>query len=162
MMVNELVVFDNEEAKSKWYITNDDVMGGLSTSSIQKDGAGLTVFSGEVSTDNNGGFAMARMPVNIDLKSNSKIVLTLNGDGKKYQLRIKSKKYQRYWYVQNFVAKKGLQTIELSLGEFYPSFRGYALDLDNFSHQKIREIAILIGNKKDERFELGIKRIVIK
>jgi hypothetical protein len=44
----------------------------------------------------------------------------------------------------------------------YPSFRGRKLDAPNFSHDNIEEIVFLIGNKKNERFELIIDKIALK
>lgn len=162
-MNNEVVIFDKEMKSKKWYITNDDVMGGLSNSSVKISSEGAAIFSGDVSTENNGGFAMARLPLAIDFNENkSKIVLTIVGDNKEYQLRIKSKTYQRYWFVQKFYAKKGMQNIVLPLKDFYPSFRGYQLDMENFSANRIKELAILIGNKKDETFSLQINKIIIE
>ena len=160
---NEIVIFDKDKNDQKWFITNDDVMGGISNSTMKIDESGFAIFSGKVSIDNNGGFAMTRLPLDIKLNDQkSKIILMIDGDDKEYQLRIKSKKNQRYWFVQPFYAKKGLQEIELSLKKFRPSFRGYQLNLENFSDNEIRELAILIGNKKNESFSLKIKKIIIQ
>ncbi len=160
---NDVVIFDKQKSSAKWYTTNDDVMGGVSTSSLRRLADGSALFSGTVSTANNGGFAMVRLPLNIKLsEENSKIILTVKGDGKKYQFRIKSKRYQRYWYVQTFQTSNTLQEIELPLDDFYPAFRGYRLNSDNFSADQLKEIAILIGNKKDESFSLEIEKMIIR
>ncbi|WP_299160187.1 CIA30 family protein [uncultured Tenacibaculum sp.] len=162
-MNDEIVIFDKAQSSQKWYITNDVVMGGLSKSTMKVDKAGKAVFSGEVSIENNGGFAMTRLPLNVKLDSKkSKIVLQLKGDGKKYQLRLKSSKNQRFWYVKTFQTTNKDQIIELPLSEFYPSFRGYKLDLGNFSGDKLKEVAILVGNKKNESFNLEIEKIIIR
>ena len=148
---------------NQWYQTNDDVMGGISNSKMSLNNYGNGVFSGKVSTDNNGGFAMTRLPVNISIDNHkSKIVLKLKGDGKKYQYRIKSKNNQRFWYVQSFQTSKKNEEIELPLSEFYASFRGYKLDIGNFNSSTISEVAILIGNKKNEEFKLEIDKITIQ
>jgi hypothetical protein len=160
---NEIVIFDKNLKAQKWYITNDNVMGGISNSTMEIDTNGSALFSGEVSTDNNGGFAMTRLPLDLEIDNKkSKIILTIIGDDKQYQLRIKSKKYQRYWYVQKFYAKRGAQEIVLSLKDFYPSFRGYQLNKENFDGASIKELAILIGNKKNESFSLKINKIIIE
>ena len=162
-MNDEIVIFDKAQSSQKWYITNDVVMGGLSKSIMKVDKGGKAIFSGEVSIENNGGFAMTRLPLNLKLDSKkSKIVLQLKGDGKKYQLRLKSNENQRFWYVQTFQTINKDQVIELPLSEFYPSFRGYKLDLGNFSGDKLKEVAILIGNKTNESFSLEIEKIIIR
>jgi hypothetical protein len=123
----------------------------------------MEFFSGAVSTDNNGGFAMTRLPLNIKLtKDSEKIIIRAKGDNKKYQFRIKSSYNQRYWYVQSFQTTDKMENIELKLKDFYPSFRGYPLDRENFSSLKITEVAILIGNKKNEKFKLVIDKLTIE
>ena len=44
----------------------------------------------------------------------------------------------------------------------YPAFRGRKLAMDNFSSEIIEEIAILIGNKKEQQFMLEIDEIYLK
>lgn len=162
-MNDEIVIFDKNTNNQNWYITNDDVMGGVSNSSMKLDETKKMVFSGTVSLDNNGGFAMTRLPVNINLEDKkTKLVLKLKGDGKEYQFRIKSKSNQRFWYVQSFKTTTKITEIELPLADFYAAFRGYKLNEDNFSATTITEIAILIGNKKNEAFKLEIEKIALK
>ncbi|CAM1363379.1 Complex I intermediate-associated protein 30 (CIA30) [Tenacibaculum sediminilitoris] len=159
----EIIIFDKDNNTQRWYVVNDTVMGGISSSSIKIDTNGKAVFSGEVSTENNGGFAMTRMPTNINLnKQHSKIVVRVKGDGKQYQLRLKSNESQRYSYVQVFRTNTQEQEIILPLIGFYPAFRGRKLNFGNFSANQIKEVAILIGNKKDEDFSLEIIKIAIQ
>lgn len=161
----ELTIFNfNKDTDiNEWYQTNDDVMGGISNSKMSLNNYGNAVFSGRVSTANNGGFAMTRLPVNISVDdSKSKIVIKLKGDGKKYQFRVKSKNNQRFWYVHTFLAPNEMKEIEIALKDFYPSFRGYKLDIGNFNSSTISEVAILIGNKKNEEFKLEIDKITIR
>ncbi|WP_237274382.1 CIA30 family protein [Tenacibaculum ovolyticum] len=162
-MNDEIIIFDKNSSNQSWYITNDDVMGGVSNSSMKLDEEKKMIFSGNVSLDNNGGFAMTRLPLNINFNTDkTKVVLKLKGDGKKYQFRIKAKNNQRFWYIQSFQTSKSTEEIELPLHKFYASFRGYKLNVDNFSETTITEIAILIGNKKNEKFKLEIERITLK
>ncbi len=166
-MNNEITVFDFSKSKDankgRWFQTNDDVMGGISTSKMEVSTNGYGVFSGAVSTANNGGFAMTRLITKIEIpETYTKIVVYIEGDGKKYQCRLKSKKYQRFWYVKSFQTSGEKEKIEIPLKDFYPSFRGYQLDMENFQENIIREIAFLIGNKKNESFTLKINKIVLQ
>ena len=52
--------------------------------------------------------------------------------------------------------------MEISLSNMYPSFRGRKLALPNFSSKNIEEITFLIGNKKEESFQLEIDKIYLK
>lgn len=155
--------FSNSYPIELWNITNDVVMGGLSNSSMSLTSDGYAVFSGDVSTKNNGGFAMTRHTECINFnKSHSKIVLKVKGDGKKYQFRIKSNVNQNYWYIQSFNTSGDWEEITLPLSKFQPSYRGRKLSFSNFSFNYIQEMAFLIGNKKDESFKLIIDFISIK
>lgn len=162
--LNSIIIFNfNHNVSIKdWQTTNDTVMGGVSQSSIYVDNHGYGVFSGKVSTENNGGFAMIRHSTSVKCSPSSKIVLRVKGDKKKYQFRLKSKKYQRFWYVHTFKTTGEWQTIQLNLNDFYPSFRGVKLNKPNFSENEISEIAFLIGNKKNEFFELKIDKITLE
>jgi hypothetical protein len=51
------------KGEDKWRIVNDGVMGGLSTSNVRINDEGKISFSGNVSLDNNGGFASLRSPI---------------------------------------------------------------------------------------------------
>lgn len=165
MFNSEVVIcdFSSQEDTNKWYQTNDDVMGGISKSTMYYTNDGFGVFTGAVSTANNGGFAMTRLPVNIELTNESKkIVLRVKGDGKIYQFRIKANSNQRYWYICSFATSTEMEEIEIPLDKFYPSFRGYRLNRNNFSSDTIEEVGILIGNKRNEEFKLIIDKISIK
>ena len=158
-----IVNFSENTALRNWIVTNDTVMGGGSRSTIHWDERGFGVFSGFVSTANNGGFSMVRLPVNVALNASfQNIKLKVKGDGKKYEFRIKSSNSQRHWYVQSFQTSGEWEEITLKLKDFYPSFRGYKLQQANFSDDTIREIALLIGNKVDEDFKLMIDSIDLK
>lgn len=162
MMNNEIIIadFNKNTDTNSWYTTNDSVMGGISTSKLKLDEDGNGVFTGSVSTENNGGFAMVRLPIDIKITENIKhIVLKVKGDGKKYQLRLKSNRSQQHWFIHTFQTSTKMETFKIPLKDFFPSFRGYKLNMDNFSADEIKEIAILIGNKKDENFELTIDKI---
>ena len=55
--------FDTPAAVVPWQAIDDRVMGGVSASHMRHDPAGHGVFAGEVSLENNGGFASVRAPV---------------------------------------------------------------------------------------------------
>lgn len=88
---NEKLLFDftnpSAQIKSIWGAVDDVVMGGVSESGIRlaEDKA---VFSGNVSTENNGGFASVRtrnFDPPWDLSGYEGIELRIKGDGKRYK-----------------------------------------------------------------------------
>ena len=87
------IIFDfNQKSDLKdWAIVNDVVMGGRSSGSFELSPQGYAVFKGSISLDNNGGFSSVRHKFERkSIKGFTKIVLTIKGDTKKYQFRIKS------------------------------------------------------------------------
>ena len=86
------LTFDSPSEQQRWYSVDDGVMGGVSKSGFcVTDGVGR--FQGEVSLENGGGFASVRREPNgfePTLADAQGIELTVRGDGRTYQLRLKS------------------------------------------------------------------------
>ena len=81
-----------ESEQRRWYAVDDGVMGGVSQSGFRVD-AGAGCFGGEVSLENGGGFAsMRREPNGFEptLAHSQGVTLRVRGDGRTYQLRLKS------------------------------------------------------------------------
>ena len=159
---DKLTIFDftQENSGKGWYIVNDGVMGGLSKGEFSIEN-NLAVFKGEVSTDNNGGFTMIQNRFKTIVTKNFKgFVIKLKGDGKDYQFRVKSDRYQQYSYVYQFSTSGEWEEISIPFSDLVPRFRGRAVDLPNFDGGQIQEVAFLIGNKRDEPFELLVSAIL--
>lgn len=165
MSTTETIIYDFSETNpvEKWQIVNDGVMGGRSQSSLALTEKGHGKFSGQISLENNGGFASVRLLTDVDIQPNqNKVVLRLKGDGKIYQFRLKGSRNQRESYVHEFQTNGEWQSIEMNINDFSPQFRGRKLDMPNFKFSKIEEVRFLIGHKKEEKFELLIDSIAIK
>ena len=83
--------FDTPASTQNWQAINDGVMGGLSISQLRFDSAGHAVFEGEVSFENNGGFASVRV-FQLDLGCADTVAygLTTWGDGHIYKLNFRT------------------------------------------------------------------------
>ncbi|MGB5553645.1 MAG: CIA30 family protein, partial [Flavobacteriaceae bacterium] len=139
------------------------VMGGRSAGSFYVDEDGHGIFKGHVSLENNGGFSSLRYRFKkMNTAAYTKIVLRVKGDGKPYQFRVKAKASDYYSYVSQFKTANEWETIEISLSDMYPAFRGRKLDIPNYSNDGIEEIAFLIGNKRTEDFILMIDNIALR
>ena len=152
--------FQIESSTANWQVVDDRVMGGLSQGklTVNQDGHGL--YEGSISTDNNGGFSSLRYQfLSMTVTETSKITFRIKGDGKKYQFRVKDKQGQYHSYITYFETTGDWQEIAIELKDLYPSFRGRKLNIPNFNHTQIEEIAFLVGNKKAEDFELLIDEI---
>ncbi|MDC1374372.1 MAG: CIA30 family protein [Polaribacter sp.] len=155
--------FTKEANLSSWQVIDDGVMGGRSQGNFAINEEGNAVFEGTVSLDNYGGFSSVRHRLlEKDISKYTKVLLRIKGDGKKYQFRIKEKRRDYYSYITTFQTTNKWQTITLEMHQMYPAFRGRTLNMDNLKPNKIEEIAILIGNKKAEKFRLEIDSISLQ
>ena len=155
--------FNKKSDIQNWRIVDDVVMGGRSSGNFRLNAEGHGVFEGEISLENNGGFSSVRFGLEkILIKDNTKINIKLRGDGKNYQFRIKSNTGDYYSFVSPFSTSGEWQEIEIPLKDMYPSFRGRRLDISNFSSDSFEELTFLIGNEKNEKFELMIDKIDLK
>lgn len=160
---NVIYHFNANTNLNDWQIVNDGVMGGISTSTLTLTEEYHGLFSGHVSLENNGGFASVMLSTFIELENpEASITIKVKGDGKKYQLRLKSSERQYQSYIKTFKTNGEWQTLTFPLNEFEPGFRGRALDMPNFNFDKIEEVRFLIANKKEQDFELLIDRIYIE
>ncbi|WP_232817841.1 CIA30 family protein [Winogradskyella tangerina] len=158
-----LFEFSAESNIDNWQILDDVVMGGRSDGhfKINKDGHGE--YTGNVSLENNGGFSSLRYYFEtVDSSDYTKFKIRIKGDGKSYQFRVKSNRYDRYSYIFKFETTEDWQTIEIPFEDMYASFRGYRLDIPNFEGKQMEEVAFLIGNKKKESFKLLIDSITLE
>lgn len=155
--------FEPNSDLSNWNIVDDVVMGGRSSGSLTINEEGNGVFHGFVSTANYGGFSSIRYNCEpIDVKNYTKAIIHLKGDGKPYQFRVKSDRYDRFSYVYEFNTSGEWENIEIPLNRMEPRFRGRQLNLANYPGEQIAELAFLIGNKKNETFQLEIDYIELR
>jgi NADH dehydrogenase [ubiquinone] 1 alpha subcomplex assembly factor 1 len=161
-ILNTTMIYDFNKNSSPrdWRIIDDGVMGGLSQGNFSIDAEGNGVFAGTVSLENNGGFSSVRYQCDkIGVTKDSKVLIRLKGDGKEYQFRIKDKKNNYFSYITTFKTSGKWETIAIKLSDLYPSFRGQNLNLPNFSSDSFEEIVFLVGNKKNESFQLVLDKI---
>ena len=167
-MINDtklmLVDFSNDVNATRWRVVDDVVMGGRSDGSMSVSrNAGIGVFSGVVSLENNGGFSSIQHEIEkTSVKHHTKIVIRLKGDGKVYQFRLKAQRSNYYSYVSQFSTNGEWETVEIQLKDMFPQFRGRKLNMPNFSEEFIEQVTFLISNKKREHFKLIIDRIELK
>ena len=164
-LISNPLIFDFNKKSDiqNWRIVDDVVMGGRSSGNFRLNAEGHGVFEGEISLENNGGFSSVRFGFEkIPIKDNTKVNIKLRGDGKNYQFRIKSNTGDYYSFVSPFSTSGEWQEIEIPLKDMYPSFRGRRLDISNFSSDSFEELTFLIGNEKNEKFELVIDKIDLK
>ena len=157
-----LVRFESAADVDGWSTVNDPVMGGRSTSDVTWRDSAL-VFSGELSLENNGGFASVVAPAAAFAAGawagRDGIRLEGAGDGKTYvvQLRVGPSGES---YVQRFVAGATFDVF-LPFGEFSATTRFLQPlpDAPPLAAAQVRGIAIYILDGQTGSFELGIASI---
>lgn len=154
--------FSSKADISGWEIVDDVVMGGRSDGTFYLSTEGNGVFSGKVSLENNGGFSSVRYDLeDLDIEACDTFVLKVKGDGKRYQFRAKTRRYDRQSYISYFETTGDWQEVILPMNEMYPSFRGMRLNMDNFPGKRLGQISFLIGNQCTETFMLEIDEIKV-
>ena len=143
-----------------WRVVNDGVMGGISSSRMVKADTGLR-FTGNLSLENNGGFASVRRLVEEDLADTGRVLLEVRGDGRSYQCRIRqSGRFDGVAWRANFETSKEWRTVELPYAEFRPVFRGRSVpQAGPVVPTTIQQIGFLLADKQPGPFELEIRRI---
>jgi NADH dehydrogenase [ubiquinone] 1 alpha subcomplex assembly factor 1 len=159
----ELFQFGPDADLSAWEIQDDVVMGGRSQGAFALNEAGNLVFSGAVSLENDGGFSSLQYGFEpIDVSQHRAIVLGLKGDGKRYQLRIESKKNARHSYAYDFQTSGAWQAIEIPFADMYAIHHCDRLDLPNYPGKTLAHLQLLIGNATAETFQIELDKIWLK
>ena len=155
--------FDTPASVQNWHAINDEVMGGVSVSRLHFDVAGHAVFEGEVSLQNNGGFASVRAS-RLDLGCADTLAygLTAWGDGHTYKLNLRTDSgFDGLNYQAVFTPTPGLwtQTV-LAVTAFEPSFRGRTVQgAPPLKATAVRQVGLMIADKQAGAFRLLVKNI---
>ena len=159
-LISGEVVMEDFDSKNllNWNIVNDTVMGGRSQATLKLINDTHADFSGYLSLENNGGFSSIRAYYPPDLANVKSIILKIKGDGREYNFRIRGNSNSWASYTHSFETIEG-EWIEkeLKIDDFYPVYRGYNLkDMPSLSEIIIKEIGIMISDKTEGSFNIGI------
>ena len=155
--------FTELRAGSEWNPVNDGVMGGLSRSRLLPDSDGTVRFEGEVSLENNGGFASVRHRLRQPPPENSHLLrLQVLGDGKVYKLSLRiddsfdSISYQADFYP----ASHQWMEIDFTPDQFVPTFRGRVVNAPAMtSFGQVHQLGLMIANRQSGAFCLKLRSI---
>ena len=141
-------------------------MGGRSDSQLKMTPNNHAQFSGHVSLENNGGFCsihqtVEKNPYIIDDKSVA-FVLLLKGDGKDYNFRVRTPN-GRHSYGYTFPTEKNekWKTISIPFDAMEATYRGEPVEVPNYTGEDVVEMQLLIGNNKEETFEILLATIAV-
>jgi hypothetical protein len=158
-----LLDFSRPEA-GEWLVVNDGVMGGVSSSTMETTASGTGVFAGELSLENNGGFASVRTSMDVPgLSRFAGLVLRVRGDGRHYQVRLRTDdRFDGIAYRAEFqTTPDEWITVTQPFASFVPTFRGYVppgappLDPD-----AVRQLGFLLADEKEGTFRLEVDHVM--
>jgi len=143
-----------------WDAVDDRIMGGRSLSQPQYiDGVGLR-FSGDVSFENNGGFASIRSNTEqYDLSAYSGLTLRLRGDGKSYKLSLRTDHFfDGVSYQATFTTEKNTwQEITLPFADLTPTHHGIKLStVPPMDAAKVTSFGLFISDRQEGPFQCEI------
>ena len=160
-----LMSFDGGADQPRWVAVNDGVMGGRSRGGPEvRDG--VLHFTGELSLANNGGFSSVRtVGRRYDFSGAQAVVLRVKGDGRPYQLRLATDATFRGITVSwggEFATVAGRWTeVRVPLASLRPSAHGMALQGPPMDPSQVREIGLLLGDKREGPFALEVDWIAV-
>jgi NADH dehydrogenase [ubiquinone] 1 alpha subcomplex assembly factor 1 len=153
-----LLDFSSPEVVRAFRVVNDDVMGGRSSSRLGQ-AAEAMVLEGEISLENNGGFASCRGPIRFPAQSVA-LLLTVRGDGKRYKLTLKlDDGATTAQYQAAFIAPREWQTLRFEPADFAASFRGRAVAAPIVRFPDVRYAGLLISDQQAGPFRIEVKEV---
>ena len=143
-----------------WQAINDGVMGGISAGRIVESETGLR-FEGELSLENNGGFASVRRVVDADLSETGGVRLKLRGDGRNYQFRLRQdNRFDGIAWRAQFSTSGEWEIVELDFSRFQPVFRGRPVpEAGPVLPSRIRQLGFMLADGQPGPFALELSSI---
>jgi monofunctional biosynthetic peptidoglycan transglycosylase len=147
-------------AGGNWIIVNDGVMGGRSSSSTDVHEQGMT-FSGELSLENNGGFASTRRQLENPPLGATGVRLQVRGDGRSYQLRLRhDQRFDGVAWRHDFDTNGQWQELKFQFKDFIPVFRGYRVgNAGPVVVEDLGQVGFMLADKQPGSFKLQVKEI---
>jgi monofunctional biosynthetic peptidoglycan transglycosylase len=156
------MIIDFGAGAQSWRSIDDVVMGGVSSSEMVVED-GVAVFHGDVSLENNGGFASVRSePRDHDFSAFDGLVLRVRGDGKRYKIRLRTTPAFDGPSYQATIqpAPDEWQEVRVPFSDFEPVFRGRKLRSEPpLDPGQVKTVGLLIADKQAGPFRLEIEWI---
>jgi monofunctional biosynthetic peptidoglycan transglycosylase len=164
-LLRPLLDFATPESARQWQAVNDGVMGGVSQGRFRITDARTMEFSGNLSLENNGGFASVRTkPTALDIKSGDTLVVRVKGDGRDYMVNIytKSRRMAFSYRADLSTEQDQWQEIHLPLGRFEPtSFGRVVAGMGAVDPDQINGLGFMLSDKKPGAFRLEIESVKV-
>ena len=158
-----LVAFDGADSKPSWFTLNDNVMGGISTSSVEV-ADGRLLFKGALSLENSGGFASIRATAaDYDFGGMSGLRLWVKTDGREYGASVLAddgRGRTGSWRKRFKVAAGEWTTVDLPFDSMVLNIRGRVYpEVGPPDLTAVRSFSFIIADKNTSPFQLEIGSI---
>jgi hypothetical protein len=156
-----LMIQTQDQQWSDWKITNDGVMGGLSTGHIQIESQ-VPIFYGRISIENFGGFTSVFKKISKLPEAIENVVIRIKGDGNRYQLRFRSEVmgYDLAYKVEFLTQVNQLETHMFALADLTASVRGRVIaNAPLLKANTISQVGFLMTAKQPLDFSLAVHAI---
>jgi uncharacterized surface protein with fasciclin (FAS1) repeats len=157
-----LASFENEDSLKSWTSVNDDVMGGVSKGGFKRTDEGTLLFTGELSLDNNGGFASVRTKTGqLGFPDASAIIINAKGDGRTYWVDLRVADQMRAGSYRAYLPTTAGEWKEtrIPIADFKPQAFGQELPFKAIDPAALASVGFTIAEKKAGNFSLEIKSI---
>jgi uncharacterized surface protein with fasciclin (FAS1) repeats len=157
-----LMDFGDTSVARQWSSVNDGVMGGISEGSFRITDDETLAFSGNLSLENNGGFASIRTrPADLDLDGYDTIALRVKGDGRSYylNLRTSSRRAAGSYRTPVQTQKDRWQKVRVPLQRFEYTAYGRRVTAKPLRAKDIQSVGFTLSDKKAGPFRLEVSSI---
>lgn len=169
LQLRPLFPFDDASSIESWSPTHDRVMGGVSTGRPVWTGE-CARFSGELSLENNGGFASFRVQLKepLDLSDQDGLRLRVRGDGRNWKVSLRTGqdlagrgRNDHNWQAP-FQTRKDAdwQDVKIPFSAFVPGFHGrYARTEDPLDTANIVNLGLQVADGQAGEYSLDVASI---
>jgi uncharacterized surface protein with fasciclin (FAS1) repeats len=154
--------FDTDDSLKSWTSVNDGVMGGVSKGGFKRSEQGTLFFTGNLSLENNGGFASIRMkPGDLGLADTSGIVVKARGDGRTYWVDLRVSDQMSASSYRAFLTTTAGEWKETSIPfkDFKLQAFGRELPVKPINPASVASVGFTIADKKEGPFSLEIESV---
>lgn len=158
----DLATFTSADSLKSWTSVNDGVMGGVSKGAFKRTEQGTLLFSGELSLENNGGFASIRTrPSELKLSGMSAVVVKARGDGRTYwvELRASGQMGGSSFRADLPTTAGEWQETSIPFADFKPQAFGQDLPFKAINPAAVTSVGFMLADKKAGPFSLEIASV---
>ena len=160
-----VATFKDPGSVDSWISVNDGVMGGVSQGGFKRTEEGTLLFSGNLSLDNNGGFASVRTKPNpMDLSGMDSVVVKAKGDGRTYWVELRvSRQMGASSYRADLPTMAGKWTeVIVPVKDFKLQAFGQLLPSKPINLANVESIGFTLADKKAGAFELEVEYVKVQ